>query len=325
MKCQTIYLREGRTDITLTTYVLEDSPEMLGGKRRPAVIVCPGGAYLSCSDREGEPIALAFANMGYHAFVLRYGVYQEGKPGMFFPEPGTEFPVKAHCVHPNPIRDIARAMLEIRAHADEWLVDTDRIAICGFSAGAHNCAMYATNWHKPVISEYFGKDPGEFRPAACILGYTLSDYVFMKENAAAATDPIAAGLFAVSNTAFLGSPTPDDALLIEVSPARSVTEHCPPTFLWATSEDSLVPVQHTILMANALADKKIPFEVHIYENGPHGLATSTQSSASALSNIRSDVATWLPMSDTWLKKRFALDLPALTPWEMMEQEGKLPV
>jgi len=317
MKCQTIYLRDGRTDVTLTTYVLEGSPEMLGGTRRPAVIVCPGGAYLSCSDREGEPIAMAFAAMGYHAFVLRYGVYTEGAPGMFFPEPGTKLGVKEHCIHPNPIRDIARAMLEIRAHADEWLVDVDRIAVCGFSAGAHNSAMYATNWHKPVISEHFGKPAEEFRPAACILGYTLSDYVFMKENAAAATDPIAAGLFAVSNTAFLGNPAPGDELLAEVSPALNVTEHTPPTFLWATSEDSLVPVQHTLLMAKALADGKIPFEVHVFENGPHGLATATQSSAAALSNIFPDVATWLPMCDTWLKKRFALDLPNLTVWERM--------
>lgn len=318
MKCQTICLREGRTDVTLTTYILEDSPEMLGGKRRPAVIVCPGGAYLSCSDREGEPIAMAFANMGYHAFVLRYGVYQEGKPGMFFPEPGTEVPAKEHCIHPNPIRDIARAMLEIRAHADEWLVDIDRIAICGFSAGAHNCAMYATNWHKPVISEFFDKEPEEFRPAACILGYTLSDYVYMKENVGG--DPMAAGLFTVSNTALLGCPSPDDALLTEVSPARNVTENTPPTFLWATSEDSLVPVQHTILMSKALADKKIPFEVHIFESGPHGLATATQSSAMSRSNCNPDAAKWLPMCDAWLMKRFTLDLPALSPWEMMELE-----
>jgi len=314
MKCQTIYLRDGRTDVTLTTYVLEGSPEMLGGTRRPAVIVCPGGAYLSCSDREGEPIAMAFAAMGYHAFVLRYGVYTEGAPGMFFPEPGTKLGVKEHCIHPNPIRDIARAMLEIRAHADEWLVDVDRIAVCGFSAGAHNSAMYATNWHKPIISEYFGKPAEEFRPAACILGYTLSDYIEMKNQAD--TDP----LFIPSNIALLGTATADEDKLTEVSPARNVTENTPPTFLWATSEDSLVPVQHTLLMAKALADKKIPFEVHVYENGPHGLATATQASAAALSNCRADVATWLPMCDTWLKKRFALKLPPLTPWEMMMQQ-----
>lgn len=315
MKCQAIYLREDRTDVTLTTYVLDDSPEILGGKSRPAVLICPGGAYLSCSDREGEPIAMQFAAMGYHAFVLRYGVYSEGAPGMFMPEPGTKLEVKPHCVHPNPIRDIARAMLEIRAHADEWLVDTDRIAVCGFSAGAHNAAMYATNWHKPVISEYFGRPVEEFRPAACILGYTLSDYVYMKENTTA--DPFAAGFFSVSNTAFLGTPDGDDALLTEVSPARNVSENTPPTFLWATSEDSLVPVQHTLLMVKALADKKIPFEVHVFESGPHGLATATQASATALSTIRPEVARWLPMCDTWLQKRFALELPPLTPWEMM--------
>lgn len=319
MNYQVINLREGRTDVTLTTYVLDDSPEMLNGKLRPAVLICPGGAYLNCSDREAEPIAMAFANMGYHAFVLRYGVYLEGESGMFFPEAGMKVPVKEHCVHPNPIRDIARAMLEIRAHAEEWRVDTERIAVCGFSAGAHNCAMYATNWHKPVISEYFGKDSALFRPAACILGYTLSDYIFMKESAGVSEDPVAAGLFAVSNTALLGTDAPDDAALIEVSPARNVTEHTPPTFLWATAEDSLVPVQHTLLMGKALADHKIPFEVHVFEHGPHGLATATQSSAMSRSNCIPDVARWIPLCDAWLVKRFALELPALSPWEMMEQ------
>ncbi len=313
MKCETIYLREDRKDVTLTTYVLEDSAEMLRGGRRPAIIICPGGAYLSCSDREGEPIAMAFAAMGYHCFVLRYGVYSEGAPGMLFPEPGTKMEPKPHCIHPNPIRDIARAMLKVRERADEWLVDTQRIAICGFSAGAHNCAMYATNWHKEVISDYFGLPAEQFRPAAAILGYTLSDYVEMK--AQVDTDP----LFSFSNTAFLGTAQPDDKTLEAVSPARNVSENTPPIFLWATSEDSLVPVQHTLLMAKALADKKIPFEVHVFESGPHGLATATQSSAMAMSNILPDVAKWVPMCDSWLLKRFAFRLPALTPWEMMLQ------
>ena len=75
MITKTIQLYEGRADVTLTTYVLADSPEMLNGNKRPAVLVCPGGAYLGCSDREGEPVALRFAAMGYHAFVLRYSTY----------------------------------------------------------------------------------------------------------------------------------------------------------------------------------------------------------------------------------------------------------
>ena len=77
MDVQVIKLYENRDDVTLTTYVLADSKEMLNGKARPAVLICPGGAYISCSDREAEPVAMAFAAMGYHAFVLRYSVYGE--------------------------------------------------------------------------------------------------------------------------------------------------------------------------------------------------------------------------------------------------------
>ena len=69
VKSKTILLYEGRGDVSLTTYVLQDSPELLAGKRRPAILICPGGGYFNCSDREAEPIALRFAAMGYHALA----------------------------------------------------------------------------------------------------------------------------------------------------------------------------------------------------------------------------------------------------------------
>lgn len=72
MKTEVIKLYENRDDVTLTTYILQDSPELLAGKVRPAIIVCPGGGYFNCSDREAEPVALKFASKGYHTFVLRY-------------------------------------------------------------------------------------------------------------------------------------------------------------------------------------------------------------------------------------------------------------
>ena len=64
MRTETIRLYEGREDVTLTTYLLDDSPELLKGGARPAIVICPGGAYLNCSDREAEPVALRFAAMG---------------------------------------------------------------------------------------------------------------------------------------------------------------------------------------------------------------------------------------------------------------------
>ena len=84
MLTETIKLYEDREDVTLTTYVIAEKGELRGQGKRPAVLICPGGAYMSCSDREAEPIALKFAAMGYHAFVLRYSVYGEGDNS--FPE-----------------------------------------------------------------------------------------------------------------------------------------------------------------------------------------------------------------------------------------------
>ncbi|MEH7491704.1 alpha/beta hydrolase [Neobacillus niacini] len=314
MKSELIKLYDDRDDVTLTTYVISDSPELLGGNKRPAIIICPGGAYLSCSDREGEAVALRFAAMGYHAFVLRYSTYMGGEFG--FPDFQKELEVNEKSIHPTPMREIGKAMLVLRKHADEWLIDVDKIAICGFSAGAHNCAMYSVYWDKPIIHEYFNEKPEAFKPAATILGYTLSDYLLMRS---LPKSPIDHKLFEASNLALTGNKNPDEEKLKEVSPALHVSESTPPMFLWATSEDTLVPVQHTLKMATALADKDIPFEVHVYEKGPHGLSLATQATAQAKSQIYQDASRWIVEAEAWLEKRFALELPEVTPWELMGQ------
>lgn len=300
MRHETIYLYEGRRDVSLTTYVLDDSGEMLNGKKRPAVLVCPGGAYLGCSDREGEPIAMAFAMMGYHAFVLRYSTYgwDEFRLGL------DKMKVKPECVYPAPMREIGMAMKYIKEHEEEWLVDKERVAICGFSAGAHNCAMYATHWHMPVVTEFFGLDKEVFRPAACILGYCLSDYTYMEEYTL--DDAGAVELFHGANISYLGTKDVTKEQLEMVSPVRFVTDETPPTFLWATAADELVPVQHTIRMAHALADGNVPFEVHIFEEGSHGLALATHATSAGNFQMDADAEKWLGLADAWLRKRFSI-------------------
>ena len=306
MLCKKIMLWEGREDVTLTTYVLDDSREMLNGKKRPAVIVCPGGAYLNCSDREGEPIALRFAAMGYHAFVLRYSVYTENSADM--DAWAVKSPVnKPHLNHPAPMRDIARAMLEIRKNADEWLVDMDKVAVCGFSAGAHNCAMYSVYWDKPIMAEPFGVDNALLKPAACILCYPLIDYTFMKDRFAAMEGPMK-GLYEMCNLAFTGTTQPDDATFREISPNLHVGKNTPPMFIWATAGDNLVPVQNSTIMATALATAGVPFELHVFEEGDHGLALADQSTASTTGQIVTDAAKWMPLCGEWLGKRMALDI-----------------
>lgn len=304
MYWQTLELYHNRRDVTLTTYILSDTPALLNGKRRPAVIVCPGGAYMNCSDNEAEPVAIRFNAMGYHAFVLRYSTHSGNLPG-YFPA-SSDLEVNPNSVYPAPMRDIGKAFLCIRENADKWLVDTDRIAICGFSAGAHNCAMYAVNWEKPVISGHFGAVPDLFRPAAVILGYPITDYHLMfGEN----PNPIAKLLSEASSIAYFGTKTPSGEQLDAASPALQVAHNTPPTFLWTTADDELVPAENTTRMANALAKARIPFEVHIFEHGMHGLSLSDQSSASSRMQVDTSAAAWVELVQAWLLKRFALPLP----------------
>ena len=313
MYCEKIKLYEGRDDVTLATYIWDDSPDMKLGKKRPAVIVCPGGAYLNLSDKEGEPVALAFANMGYQAFVLKYSVYSEGNNnGDMIAAEGEG--VKEHCQFPKPMQDIGAAMLYIRQHSNEWRVNMDQVAICGFSAGAHNCAMYSVYYDQPEIAGFFGVEPELLKPAACILGYSLTDYAYKKISESSRTDLMMKKMFELSDLAFLGTATPDDKMLWKVSPVYHVNENTPPMFLWATAKDNLVPVQHTILMARSLADAGIPFEMHIFEDGMHGLAAATEAGAGCLLDVDAAAAKWIPMCHTWLKKRFTIELDEKPFW-----------
>jgi len=321
MITKTIELYEGRSDVTLTTYILSDSPVLLIGKKRPAILICPGGAYLACSDREAEPVALRFAAMGYHAFVLRYSTYSQGAPG-FLPltRDVRNLPVNPKSVHPAPMRDIGKSFLVIRAHADEWLVDMEQIALCGFSAGAHNCAMYSVYWQDPVICEFFGEEPATFKPAAAILGYGISDYHLMFGEI---TEPYAQAMSEAASIAFFGTKSPSKEMLDAASPALHVTKNTPPTFLWATASDELVPVENSTRMANALAQGGVPFEVHIFEAGAHGLSLADQSTAASLLELDEDAAKWMGLVEAWLKRRFALPLPPKPAWLMAEENSSI--
>lgn len=123
---------------TLTAYLLDTSKEMPNMTDRPAVLVIPGGGYYMCSDREAEPIAMAFAVHGYNTFVLRYTVGE-----------GKDFKM--------PLVDAEEALTLIRERAEEWHVIKDKIAAIGFSAGAHLAAALSTL--------------SSTRPNACMLGY----------------------------------------------------------------------------------------------------------------------------------------------------------
>ena len=291
MRCFTMPLRADKPEITMTAYLWDPSQALPQGPR-PAVVICPGGGYAYLSDREAEPIALRFMAMGYQAFVVRYGVYQEGN---------------RECLYPESIIDVGRAMLLLHGHAREWNVDTSRIALCGFSAGGHNVLMYAQLWDKPVMTQALGCPAEELRPAACIAGYPVTDGSLVW-GAVAEDDPIM-GVFGRYAVATMGTEHPTSEQIAEASAALGDVSSAPPTFLWATSEDGLVNVRHTLHMAEALSKAGVPFEVHIFEKGGHGLALADQSTSNRAGEMNPDAAGWIDLCGAWLLKRFALEIP----------------
>ena len=297
MHYEKINLYENREDVNLTVYVLDDSKEMRPGEPRGAVLILPGGGYLMCSDREAEPVAMSFAAMGYHAFVLRYSVYGKGE-GM--PDTSVQLAVRGHSVFPNPLYDVARAMELINKRADEWLVDVGKIAICGFSAGGHNAAMYSVYWDKPLLTDLFGKaaDTSFLRPAACILGYPLTDFTLLKDI------PVTDGnLLHAVYVAYFGTVNPTDEQILQASPPKLPGKSAPPTFLWTTADDPITRVDQTLVMANSLAENSIPFEMHVFESGPHGLSLANHvTSGGQEVHENTDAAKWVGLCEAWLKK-----------------------
>lgn len=295
----TIPLYKDRQDVTLTTYIQDDADKMLKSPR-PAVLICPGGGYLKCATQEGEPVALRFAAMGYQTFILRYSTYFGGMNPQQLADCAEQIlPIK-NTIYPNSMLEVGMAMKLIYEHAQEWHVDIKRIALCGFSAGAHNVAMYAAKWQEPWIGKHIQIENEKIKPAAVILGYIAGDYFFNTE------EPHHI-LQTYSNMAMFGKTKLEKEDVEKVQPSKYITGDMPPAFLWATYEDTVVSVKNTIAMAEKLAEQKIPFELHIFEKGDHGLSLGMQESAKKKEQIRRDVSMWVPMAEIWLEKRFALE------------------
>ena len=240
MKITTITLQPNQA--TLTCYVQDLSAKMPNTDIRPAALIFPGGGYQYCSDREAEPIALAYMAEGYNAFVLRYTV-------------GPDCPLE------KALQDAQAALQYLRDHAQEFRIDPQKIVAIGFSAGGHLAAAMGT------------QSPMPLRPNALVLGYAVT---------------------LGSMWAPMGKQSPDLGTLVDAQ--------TPPTFLFTNQGDSVVPVKNSLLFADALADEGIPFALHVFPTGDHGMSLAKPCTSSGeLSQLNPTFAEWLPMSVSFLQ------------------------
>ena len=244
MKITTVNLTpDGR--VNLTAYIQQPSPEMPNRTVRPAVIVLPGGGYDHLSPREAEPIALSYLAAGFQAFVLRYTI----GGGYRFED---------------ALQDVSDAVKLVRERAEEWHLDPEKIAVCGFSAGGHLAAASGTL--------------ADHKPNAIVLGYPC----ILKSTSRILRFPV---------------PSLDEAVDINT----------PPTFLFHTRDDEGVAVENALNFANALEKAAVPFEMHIFGKGPHGISLGNAVTSGGRAALEDPVvAQWMPMSITWLNRLFEM-------------------
>ena len=223
----------------------EDKPALTlypasgAGKVSTGVIVCPGGSYAHLSSvKEGSDIALWLNRLGISAFVLRYRL------GM-----------KYH--HPVELSDAQRAIRYVRSRAADFDIAPNRIGIWGFSAGGHLASTTGTHFDGGSKQATDPIERQSSRPDFLILAYPVITL----------QDPYA---HVNSRTNLLGE-KPNPALINELSNEMQVTTQTPPTFLFHTTEDKVVPVENSVQFYLALRKAGVPAEMHIYLQGPHGV------------------------------------------------------
>lgn len=236
----------------------------MGDKKYPCLVICPGGGYERISDRETDPIVIKFISEGYRIFVVNYSV----APRCF----------------PQQLREVAGAMELVHKYAEEWDGDASRIAIMGFSAGGHLAAQYSNRYDCPEIREIF---PDSKPVQVCVLNYAV----------------LTANLECTHRktvTNFVGH-TPTDLTEKGCSCELLVSERTPPTFLWHTVEDKIVPVESSMFYASALRQHGVPFELHIYPYGPHGLSTVDEVVWKEVDEKALRTRRWIDDVKSWLK------------------------
>ncbi len=223
----------------------EDQPSLTpfivsGARAVPtAVIVCPGGSYTALSfEKEGTDAAKRLNEHGISAFVLKYRLGP-----------------KYH--HPIELGDAQRAIRFVRLHAKEYGYAANRIGIWGFSAGGHLASTAGTHFDagKPDAADPIERQSS--RPDFMILAYPV---ITLKE-------PYAH----LGSRANLLGDHPDPALIALLSNETQVTKDTPPTFLFHTSEDKVVPVENSVMFYLALQKAGVPAEMHIFQKGDHGV------------------------------------------------------
>jgi acetyl esterase/lipase len=232
-----------------------------------AMVICPGGAYVGLAAHEGNDYALWLNQNGVTCFVLKYRL---GSSGYHYP---VEF------------QDVTRAIRWVREHAADYKIDPNRIGIMGSSAGGHLSSMALTHFDSGDTNS---PDPVERQSSRPDIGILCYPVITMGEFTHGG-----------SRNSLLGTNRSPE-MVKYLSSELQVTASTPPCFLWTTFEDRTVPMENSLMFAEALRKNRVPFDLHIYQKGGHGMGLKDKSPFANPHPWSADCLFWLK-AQGWVK------------------------
>lgn len=287
MIIEEIYLFEGISNATLTAYIQDSFQEYQSITERPAVILCPGGAFLGITEKEAEPVALQFIAEGYQVFLLRYSVGLEA------------------ARLPNPMIDAAKAISFVRENAKRWYINPNKIILTGFSTGGFVAAALGATWQEDYLSKALNVDNSILKPNALLLAYPILDMKLLQEqlkNKSQEMQTLIEMMFQV----IYGTQYPNQAQLDEWKIRRRITASMPPTFLWSTTEDGIIGNSANLEFVQILNAINIPYEFHLFQLGPHGISLGDYRVGYSEKQVKSfgNSIKWIDMALNWISDLF---------------------
>lgn len=283
------------TDAILETYIQEPEISFKITKKRPAMIICPGGAYMILASKEGEPVAMDFLSKGFNCFVLKYTVATD----RYHPEKGIN--PKAH--YPLPALELMEAIHTVHTHADEWFIDVSNIFLCGFSAGGHVCATVGTRWNDVNLTSKltFIPEKNELKVSGMILCYPMlggnpDDYTG-EEYLNLLKDKKQMELM---NEVCYSEANPDIKSKENFNLINHISSETVPAFIWHSANDPVVDSRQSTAFVEKLQNFGINTEYHIFSRGRHGIGLANSNGAKNADEIDDTIAIWRTLALNWI-------------------------
>lgn len=278
------------------TYIMDSEINYREYRKRPAIIVAPGGAYTIHATKESEPIAIQFMQLGYQVFILKYTVGSDRA----HPEKG----ILKDAKYPIQVVEMLETIHIVKEHANEWNIDTNQIFLMGFSAGGHVCATCGVRWNDDEIVKQlsFTPEKDELKVTGIVLGYPFlapNSNEYLEEHHLESVKSVQH----IMNYVLYQSDQPSQNAINTIDLTNFISKDTAPMFIWHSIDDPVVDSRNSTRFISKLLEYGIPAEYHLFAHGEHGKSIENTLTHKEHETIDYYLNSWVFLANHWMKRK----------------------